>query len=54
MALALDLAIRIATKSEWRGNKHKETQVRKAIKKVLKGDALVEPMFRIVKTQKGY
>ena len=54
MALALDHAIRVATKSEWRGNTHKETQVRKAIKKVLKEDALVEPIFGIVKTQKGY
>ena len=52
--LALDHAIRIATKSEWRGNTHKETQVRKAINKVLKEDALVGPMFRIVMAQKIY
>ena len=52
--LALDHAIRTATKSEWRGNTHKETEVRKAINKVLKEDALVGPMFRIVKAQKIY
>lgn len=53
-AIAVDHAIRSVTRSNWRGNRYKEAEVRRAIKKVLKEDALVDLVFRIVKTQSAY
>ena len=45
-ALAVDEAIRLVKKADWRGHKFKEKQVRNAIKKVLQDDILVEQDFR--------
>lgn len=54
IVLALDQAIRRAAVSKWRGNRHKETGVRRAIERVLKEDALVDTVFRAVKEQHIY
>ena len=53
-ALAVDEAIRLVKKADWRGNKFKEKQVRNAIKKVLQDDTLVDRIFEIVKAQRDY
>ena len=53
-ASAVDEAIRLVKKADWRGNKFKEKQVRNAIKKVLQDDTLVDRIFEIVKAQRDY
>ena len=53
-ALAVDEAIRLVKKADWRGNKFKEKQVRNAIKTVLQDDTLVDRIFEIVKAQRDY
>ena len=55
MALSLDRAVREEKKADWRGNRFKEREVRKAIKSVLGNtEALVEKIFEIVKAQRDY
>ena len=53
-ALAVDEAIRLVKKADWRGNKFKAKQVRNAIKTVLRDDTLVDRIFEIVKAQRDY
>ena len=52
--LALDHAIRRATRSGWRGKRSRETAVRKAIKRMVKEDSVADTIFRIVKSQDVY
>lgn len=54
VALALEHAIRGATRANWRGNRRREAEVRRAIKRVLTEDTLVETVFRAVKTQNSF
>ena len=53
-ALALDDAIRVVKKADWRGNRFKEREVRQAIQSVLDDAALVATLFEIVKAQRDY
>ena len=53
-ALAVDEAIRLVKKADWRENKFKAKQVYNAIKKVLRDDTLVDRIFEIVKAQRDY
>ena len=54
-ALALDRAIRLVKKADWRGNRFKEREVRNAIKSELGNDEdLVSAIFEIVKAQSDY
>ena len=53
-ALAVDDAVRAVKKADWRGNRFKEREVRRAIKDVLRDDALVDKVFEIVKAQHAY
>ena len=54
-ALALDRAIRAVKKADWRDNRFKEREVRKAIQAELGADDLVvERIFAIVKAQREY
>jgi len=54
-AVAVDEAILAVKKAAWRGNRFKEREVRIAIKSVLGDtDALVDPIFEIVKNQRDY
>ena len=53
--LALDHAIREVKKADWRGNRLKEREVRKAIESVLDNDeAYVTKILEIVKAQRDY
>ena len=54
LALAVDKAIRMVKKADWRGNKFKEREVRFAIRNVLNDEALTEEIFEIVKAQREY
>ena len=55
LALDLDNAIRSTKKADWRGNLHKEREIRRAIRSALNGnEALVERIFEIVKNQSEY
>ena len=55
MALALDGAIRLVKKADWRGNRFKEREIRIVIRSELDGDeALMERIFEIVKAQRDY
>ena len=55
MALALDSAIRLVKKADWRGNRFKEREIRIAIRSELDGDeALTEKIFELVKNQREY
>ena len=53
-ALAVDDAVRAVKKADWRGNRFKEREVRRAIKDVLQDDALVDKVFEIVNAQHAY
>jgi type I restriction enzyme R subunit len=54
-AIALDQAIRLVKKADWRGNRFKEREVRNAIRaQVGDDDSLVDAMFEIVKAQREY
>lgn len=54
-AVAVDHAIRLVKKADWRGNRFKEREVRNAIKDVLgDDDTLVDRVFGIVKAQRDY
>ena len=53
-ALAVDDAVRAVKKADWRGNRFKEREVRRAIKDVLRDAALVDTGFEIVKAQHVY
>ena len=53
-ALAVDEAIRLVKKADWRENRFKAKQVYNAIKKVLRDDTLVDRIFEIVKAQRDY
>ena len=53
-ALAVDDAVRAVKKADWRGNRFKEREVRRAIKGVLRDDTLVDKVFEIVKAQHAY
>ena len=53
-ALAVDDAVRAVKKADWRGNRFKEREVRRAIKDVLRDAALVDKVFEIVKAQHVY
>ncbi|MDX2206066.1 MAG: HsdR family type I site-specific deoxyribonuclease [Gemmatimonadales bacterium] len=54
-AIALDQAIRMVKKADWRGNRFKEREVRNAIRaQVGDDDLLVDAMFEIVKAQREY
>ena len=53
-ALAVDDAVRAVKKADWRGNRFKEREVRRAIKDVLRDEALVDKVFEIVKAQHVY
>ena len=50
-ALAVDDAVRAVKKADWRGNRFKEREVRRAIKHVLQDDAVVDKVFEIVKAR---
>ncbi len=54
LALAIDAAIRKTKKDSWRGNKIKEREVKKAIKKHLESSEDLEGIFEIVKSQSEY
>ena len=54
MTLAVDRAVRRVKKSNWRGDRFKETKVRNAIKGVLQDDALVDAALGIVRAQHDY
>lgn len=56
LALALDAAIREVKKADWRGNRFKEREIRKTIKRVLGSDdeTMVDRIFEIVKAQHEY
>ena len=55
MALALDRAVRLVKKADWRGNRFKEREVRNVIRSELDGDeALTDRIFEIVKAQRDY
>ncbi|MGB3653379.1 MAG: type I restriction endonuclease subunit R [Rivularia sp. (in: cyanobacteria)] len=54
IALAIDAAIRQTKKDGWRGNKIKEREVKKAIKKHLESSEDLEGIFEIVKSQSEY
>ena len=53
-ALAVDAAIRLVKKADWRGNRFKEREVHNAIKSKLDDEGLVNTMFEIVKAQGDY
>jgi len=54
-AIALDQAIRMVKKADWRGNRFKEREVRNVIRaQVGDDDSLVDAMFEIVKAQREY
>ena len=54
-AVLVDRAIRRTKKADWRGNRMKEREVRRAISSVLGDDAdLVDRIFEIVKAQRDY
>ncbi|MCX6269819.1 MAG: HsdR family type I site-specific deoxyribonuclease, partial [Bacteroidetes bacterium] len=54
LTLALDHEIRYTKKDGWRGNKIKEREVRKAIRKHISDDMEVERIFELVRNQKDY
>ncbi|MGD1874168.1 MAG: hypothetical protein ACFB02_14070 [Mastigocoleus sp.] len=54
IALRIDAAIRQTKKDGWRGNKIKEREVKKAIKKHLESPDNLESIFEIVKSQSEY
>jgi type I restriction enzyme R subunit len=54
LAIALDVEICQTKKDDWRGNKFKEKEVRIAIRKHLKNEALINPIFELVKNQSEY
>ncbi|MEM7713923.1 MAG: HsdR family type I site-specific deoxyribonuclease [Cyanobacteria bacterium P01_A01_bin.68] len=54
LALTIDAAIRQTKKDSWRGNKIKEREVKKAIKKHLESSEDLECIFEIVKSQSEY
>ncbi len=55
MACAVDQAVRGVKKADWRGNRFKQREIRKAIKEQLSGDdGLVDAVFEIVKAQRDY
>ena len=55
LALALDRAIRLVKKADWRGNRFKEREVRNVIRSEVDGDeALTEKIFELVKAQRDY
>ena len=53
-ALAIDRAIRSVKKADWRGNRLKEREVRRAIKSELDDENLTEQIFTIVKNRQDY
>ena len=53
-ALAIDRAIRSVKKADWRGNRLKEREVRRAIKSELDDENLTEQIFAIVKNRQDY
>ena len=53
-ALAVDAAIRLVKKADWRGNRFKEREVHNAIKSELDDEGLVKTIFEIVKAQGDY
>ena len=53
-ALALDDAIRAVKKSDWRGNRFKEREVRNAIGGIVADAELADTLFEIVKAQRDY
>ncbi len=53
-ALSLDRAIRSVKKDNWRGNRIKEREVRKAIKNEIQSDVLADELFALVKAQSDY
>ena len=54
LALALDAEIRQTKKDDWRGNRFKEKEVRIAIRKHLKDEALTNRIFDLVWNQSEY
>lgn len=54
LAVALDTEIRQTKKDNWRGNKFKEKEVRIAIRKHLKDEAVGDRIFELVKKQSEY
>ena len=52
-AMALDGAIRAVKKDDWRGNKFKEREVKREIKRYLQDPEDVERIFTLVKEQRG-
>ena len=54
-ALAIDYSIRTVKKADWRGNRLKEREVRKAIESELGDDeGLLDMIFEIAKAQSDY
>ena len=51
--MALDGAIRAVKKDDWRGNKFKEREVKREIKRYLQDPEDVERIFTLVKEQRG-
>lgn len=54
LALAVNEAVLLHKRDDWRGNKIKEKEVRYAVKRVLNDDTLSENIFDLVKQQHDY
>jgi type I restriction enzyme R subunit len=54
LAISIDEAIRRVKKADFRGNPHKENEIKAAIFKILKDENEVERIFPIIKLQNEY
>lgn len=54
LALRIDSAIIKVKKADWKGNPHKENEIKAAIFKILKDEHEVEKIFSIIKQQNDY
>ena len=52
--LRIDGAVRRVRQADWRGNTRKEQEIKAALFEVLADDALVEPMFRVLRQQSEF
>jgi len=54
LAIAMDAAIKRVKKADWKGNLHKENEIKAEIYKILKDEDEVERIFPIIKQQNDY
>ena len=54
LALSIDDTIKRVKKADWKGNPHKENEIKAAIYRILKNEAEVERIFPIIKQQSEY